>query len=379
MALLTKHVLIWVLISNLLSKSTKSQSCGRAWFHEYCIIGSGSSYIDGDYSYAGYQNGCQYYRHNNNSYSLQSSAYTGEWSLWKGSVIRLRSCDESLLDLCVKGAWTSSTKLTYPSMTVTTLCTDASTTPSPTPFPTPSPTLSPTPSPISSSDGNPSLSTSTTTSGATSFDETLPSLPNVPGSSTYQTSSQTSSPADISSVSTATIVGIVAGAIVLAIIVGLIVCGFSRKGRQTPPKETNQTPAIEIAPGTTQREPTAIHKHSYEKISDQDEFEYKNVAPSAPDIALADDDAMNEVEGFLPTVEGDTDRYDHDDIRQWFNSSVNLQADNEKYLEIFINYGYDEMSLIQEIKESDLDTMGITKLAHKNRIMSAIKNINHQS
>eukprot|EP01083_Nonionella_stella_P128867 390621_1 len=267
--------------------------CGRAWFHEYCIIGSGSSYIDGDYSYAGYQNGCQYYRHNNNSYSLQSSAYTGEWSLWKGSVIRLRSCDESLLDLCVKGAWTSSTNLIdrYPSMTVTTLCTDASTTPSPTPYisPTPSPTLSPAPYPTPSPTPSP-----------TSSDGTLPSSPNVPGSSTYQTSSQTSSPADISSVSTATIVGIVAGAIVLAIIVGLIVCGFSRKGRQTPPKETNQTPAIEIAPGTTQREPTAIHKHSYEKISDQDEFEYKNVAPSAPGM----DDAMNEVEGFLPTVEG---------------------------------------------------------------------------
>eukprot|EP01083_Nonionella_stella_P312063 1114762_1 len=173
--------------------------------------------------------------------------------------------------------------------------------------------------------------------------------------------------ANIWSASTATIVGIVAGAIALAIIMGLIALGFSRKRGKAPQKETNQDPVIEIAPGT--------NKHSYEKISDPDEFEYKNVAPSAPDIALADDDAMNEVEGFLPTVEGDTDRYDHDDIRQWFNSSVNLQADNEKYLEIFINYGYDEMSLIQEIKESDLDTMGITKLAHKNRIMNAIKNI----
>eukprot|EP01083_Nonionella_stella_P230077 813694_1 len=90
-------------------------------------------------------------------------------------------------------------------------------------------------------------------------------------------------------------------------------------------------------------------------------FTYQNVAPSAP---VGDDDTIGEVEGLL------CGRYD--EIQKWFTSSVNLQADNQKYFEVFIDYGYDDMSLIKEMKETDLDTMGITKLAHKNRILNSI-------
>ena len=135
------------------------------------------------------------------------------------------------------------------------------------------------------------------------------------------------------------------------------------------------------------------HEEMKEEVVDTTngaEFEYKNIAPSAPNNNDNEDDMIEmpaepgkeqdqveepntndlnkdgENEG-LNMKEEEKER-----IKQWFHDEVQLFDDNEKYFDLFIQNGFDKISTIQRIQKSDLEEIGIDKLGHRNAILYAI-------
>eukprot|EP01084_Bolivina_argentea_P131277 231740_1 len=79
-------------------------------------------------------------------------------------------------------------------------------------------------------------------------------------------------------------------------------------------------------------------------------------------------DNDDEDEGLMSDNDGK--RYE---IQQWFNDNVELNQDNNnKYTDLFIENGYDEISAFRYINKNQLDMMGVDNRAHQRCILEAI-------
>eukprot|EP01083_Nonionella_stella_P300230 1023785_1 len=355
---------------------------------EWCISGSFvATLFNGDYGYRGTHNGRRYYRLCGNEY-LYWDPTSNFWALsdHKDDTSPMAYCKSDRLSACTAGEWVSGTHTAAETLTITSgQCpTDHES--------EDSPVLTPTAEPI------------------------------------LGVKSHESVPADEES--TASDIGIyilIAIIVILVVLIGLICL---RRASATHVKRQNAQPVRRVvpmhvaqagAPGQNQSIPLSTdHAPTNKAIATDsgDGANYNYVAPSAPmnvpkdperkePVPLSTDQDPNseayaakmqhgaDYNDVAPSAPYEHQRYDgdingesgveglanagnndaHTAIKQWFNTSVNLTADNERYFRMFVAYGYDDMSLVKEITETELIEMGITKLAHKKRILSAIRNI----
>jgi len=90
-----------------------------------------------------------------------------------------------------------------------------------------------------------------------------------------------------------------------------------------------------------------------------------SIAPSAPLIAIADDEnhpfaSTGNSEGNVVSEEAT--------VRSWMRTDVELP----EYTNVLIENGFDRMSMFENLSMEDLNLMGITKLGHRKKIMSEV-------
>eukprot|EP01083_Nonionella_stella_P294953 1002454_1 len=208
----------------------------------------------------------------------------------------------------------------------------------------------------------------------------------------YDEPNQNSNIASTTSQCPAVMTTVMTGIIIFVIVVvtlGVIyvVCkkrNTSSRKQQTIPPQVVKPKIVQMQPETALDEEQPLKNDDHMPTQNDTygahqgngaKYNYIPVAPSATGELNEEDVNIKEgIEGVANVANvANDDRYS--EIKQWFNTAVNLKADNEEYFGIFIEFGYDDMSLIKEITETELDQMGITKMAHKKRILSAIEAI----
>lgn len=65
------------------------------------------------------------------------------------------------------------------------------------------------------------------------------------------------------------------------------------------------------------------------------------------------------------------------ELEQWFERELKFQneKDRDRYLQLFVEHGFDSMEIIEDINEEDLDAMGITKKGHRKYILKKIRQL----
>mmetsp|Transcript_31617 Transcript_31617/g.50868 ORF Transcript_31617/g.50868 Transcript_31617/m.50868 type:complete len:272 (+) Transcript_31617:23-838(+) len=66
------------------------------------------------------------------------------------------------------------------------------------------------------------------------------------------------------------------------------------------------------------------------------------------------------------------------DVAKWFRDNIELEEENERYLRLLTENGFDKYSTIKHLTKQDLAEIGIEKLGHQKAILRAIAAIDHE-
>lgn len=128
-------------------------------------------------------------------------------------------------------------------------------------------------------------------------------------------------------------------------------------------------------------------KDPYDKVSEENEAEVMDNGHSHDndeyEAGATITTQTNRNRNGFETFNGEEEDEDNDiddkryELQQWFKDNVDL-SDEEvyKYVDMFIQNGYDVISAFRYIDRNELDSMGIEKRGHQKNILEAIKKYN---
>ena len=66
----------------------------------------------------------------------------------------------------------------------------------------------------------------------------------------------------------------------------------------------------------------------------------------------------------------------YEEVKKWFDDKLRKLLDaRHEYCQLFIDNGFENLSIIKEMNDQDLRDIGITKLGHRKQILRQIQRL----